>query len=309
MGLIVKVNENREQILRGQTIGRLKLNAFLAEDTNNVDITPDQLDLTKIFVKMILNRNGKDITLFSDKIVFWAVDSALDNNLNYVHPLNTTAANMMIILAKDVAVKEQALKSVVLDLPGVINLKGSDTLKVEVSMAAGVFHANLDQSLCYVEVEFEQFVGYEEYIPQIKVFTINAGESSFSPAVGNDLVKISFINLDKNDILEASAPLASMSLKSDKYSSFATWKQLLCRRYYDFTTPAEAAYLRQSHLLYQGIDLDGSTLDLQLNSANIASAKNAVVCQYLLADQFTAQRALDMSIKHKTDHVRKIVNR
>jgi len=63
MGLIVKVNENREQILRGQTIGRLKLNAFLAEDTNNVDITPDQLDLTKIFVKMILNRNGKDITL------------------------------------------------------------------------------------------------------------------------------------------------------------------------------------------------------------------------------------------------------
>ncbi|MBN1186561.1 MAG: hypothetical protein JXB49_30070, partial [Bacteroidales bacterium] len=260
-------------------------------------------------VKMILTRNRVDHTIFSDKVIFWALDSALDNNFNYIHPLNTTASNMVIILAKDVAVKEQALISVVCDLPGVINVKDSDELKIEVSVGSSAFASDIDSSLSYVEAEFEQFIGYEENIPVVKVFSINSGESSFSPAIGNDVVKISLINLDKDSILEADQVIQSMSLKSDKYSSYATWRQLLCRRYYEMGIPVEAAYLRQSFLLYSGNDLDGSTLDLQLNSSNVNSAKNGVVVSYLMTDLFTADRALNMQKKHAGENFRKVLNR
>ncbi len=306
MSFIIKANETREQIVRGATIGRLKLNAFLSHGAVNTDITPDMLDLSKVFIKMILTRNREDHVIFSDKAIFWALDSALNNNFNYIHPLNTTAANIMILLAKGAAAKEQALKSVVLDLPGVINVKDSDSLKVEISLATSPFHADLDSSVSYIECELEQFVGYEEYIPAVKVFTINAGESTFSPAIGNDVVKISLINLDKNSVLEADSPLQSLSLKADKYAAFATFRQILARRYYDIVNPAEAANLRHSHLIYEGIDLDGGSLDLQLNSANITSGKNAVVVQYLNADLFTANRAIDMSVKHQNELVSKI---
>ena len=309
MKQIVKTGGNKTIVITNETIGAIKLNAFLSDDTVNEDLLPTDLDLSKVFLKVILNRNDEDHVIFSDAVQFLVLDSHLDNNFDFVHPLNVTAANMVKTRIKGVAVKEQALIPITLDLPGVINVKGSDELSVELSIGSGAFDAGLDTAVSYIELELVPDVGYESAIAMMKIIRINGGDSTFNPSLGDDVVKVSFINLDKDSILESDSPLESISIKGDKLDLQKTFLQLLSDRYYDFTARAEADFLRHSHLIYIGTELDSCKLNLQMVAANVTAAKNAIVVNYLKADFFTLQRAQEMAEDHDYENIQAVADK
>lgn len=280
MSFIVKVGESRTYEVQNRKIRGFMLNAGLIANAVNVAFVPSDFDATKIFISVDLLREGVKRSLYSDNLGAVLACSFM-SNFALLHPTNGGTVDN-VVLVKAAAVVEKHVLPYFLDFGNVIDLENQDKISITVQFTGGALvGANIvGNATSYVDiVEIDQH-GFEKFTPSIETNTIKAGESRVSFPLGDHVRRIVLLNYDKNTILAADAPTATINLSSDKVNFSKTNEQIMTERQNDFyLSAADEVSKRQSFVIYDGKtgNLNKCQLDMILNPANVNVGKNVLV--------------------------------
>jgi len=302
----VKFNNIGSLVVSNKSVRGVKMYLALIHNVLNTNFTTNDVKFQFMNLKLILTRGGKSYTLVSDNLRTICAFS------NYFNPMFLTAllftAGKRTIVAKATAVYENLYIPLYFDFGGVINLKGSDTLSVELNLTNGATNATNVNSNSTMNFDFEQGIGYEFGTPYTESAVIQASQNSFSQSLGDNIGDIVLLQLDKTDYLAASQVLLSMSMKSDKYSPNKDYGELITDQAGDFETDATAATRLQSFCLYRKVEqaLNGCSVELTLNGNNVTANNNILVWRRYYTDMSLVKIASRRADKHANEFVQKL---
>ena len=285
----IRTGENERFEISKKTVKGVLL-AFYAEAALvNVGINWGDLDLSKINVKLNLIRGGRTYTLFSDMLQVLALESAWFHERYTNYHAGGAADTFIEMVASGVAAKEIGIGPVYIDFGGIIQLSGDDRLAFEMQLPSGAWSADINTSNSYCLVDYDETIGVERYTPYIDTVSIKANETTSTLGVSDDVMSVTFLNLDKTDVLEANKVIDSCTISGDYYHNSDTYYQLHAKRLISLPIPGMSADRYQSFRLLDQVDLSGQLLDngkidLQLTGTNVAGGKNYIVVRKMYTD-------------------------
>jgi len=285
----------------------LNLSCQLVHNTNNTDFVDADLDLSKITVEVVLQRAGKTFTIATGNVRDLVSFSNYKNELflgarAFTGILRTT-------LAKDTSVKTTCVVPLNIDFGGIINLRGSDKLTVNVEAQSGAINStNVNSSTSKVYFEFKEGIGLEYGTPYLKVQYIPVNQSLFSVPAGDNVTKAVLLNFDLavTNYLSSTRPVSSVVMKSDKLNSSRTFDELLADQFVALLDADDAPIRGQNYLLHDGVELDKCTIEVNLVSANVTADKNCVVWSSFYVDERLIVLAAQREAKHAERDVQKV---
>ncbi|MDN4163964.1 hypothetical protein QWY31_00545 [Cytophagales bacterium LB-30] len=308
MAVIVKVNETESLKLSSGTVAGFSVVAFLEQTAVNTPFAADQLDLSELNLKCVLKRNGVQETLFQDIAVPLVAISNYDRS-GFVH-LASDTVHYKTILAHGIATKAQAIVPFVIDLGGVLNLKGGDELIFMVQPKNGVFAAAINSSTSFFEFDVIRGIGVESYIPYIKTESITAGKGQDTFSIGDNVKQIMFVNADKTGVLDADQVIQNFDLSSDKLSFSDTYRQLQAKRDASFATKEQSDARRQTFLLFEDEqDIDQVNIELQFVGANVNTSKNWIVYRSFRTNAEKVIYAAQKQAEHAQENLVKLASK
>lgn len=246
-----------------------------------VNTTTTSADLVKsnLSIKAIYSRNGNDLTIFSTFIsVLLASLCWLSNCFNTI-----LAADVgHVLLVHGAGVKEVNSWTHFIPFPSIINVLSTDNLRLEVSVNAGFYSANLDPAVSYIEASILSVpvsTHRQGMSSSIDVNSINAASSTYNQSLGNGVVAINFVNLDKITILAADNVVTRCNIAANEVNLSMSNNDLYAVRDSHFPSKALADARNNNLLLYSGHPLNNVVLDLSLTSGNVSASNNFIVVQ------------------------------
>lgn len=274
MSKVIQGNGSATLQAGGGNVKGLRFNIVIAHDTVNTDVTTAMLDTSKIVLKCNLKRGNRVITIFQDKLRTLAREGAFVTG-EWDSLITTTA--YVPLLAKGASVKAQGLVTLSIPLHGAISLRDGDSLETEVNVISGAFDAVLNQTTSQCEFDYIYTDTREMGIPVIKSKTFNTGDGAISENLGDNVIRATFINMDKTDNLTASAPVQTFQVSTNGMTQSLNYQQLQAKRTQLFTNITDALKRYQSFLILQEEDSDNVKIQFNLESTNVSAGANALV--------------------------------
>lgn len=250
---------------------------------------PINFDYSKVRVQVVLNRNGKKITICSGQLGVLARESMFRNGYEAA---NNGDSGYALIGSSDILVP------LVIDFGSPINLKGSDYLETEVDAVAGWYGTGTTPGNCWIEALYRPTIGIEYNIPQINVSTVKSGASEHQISLGDNVISVSLISQTNTTLTIANQQLVNFKLDSDRYTVNDTFYRALGRRLLQFDYQVTANKRYHSFRYEPETEIDDAQLDLTLNAANIGANTHFVVWRTFLNDYETLNRASMLENKH-----------
>lgn len=217
---IVKLGTVEKDERSKGTYGAVKIDLTTIHKTANTALVNDDVDLSQVGVKVTLTRDKTPIVLLDDNI---------DNLIRYVNMTSGYHKAVNGLLLQPAAAGVFETKQQMITLPfGIINVsEGADTIVAEVTShrTATYDAAHVDTAASLIEFELEPAIGYETYIPQVLKKTIQEDQKTFSELLGDNIMKLMFINKDQTDL--KTPVIDSVTLTSDRIQWTKKWPQLL----------------------------------------------------------------------------------
>lgn len=315
-----KLGETTKLTIREQSVEGVFLNIFLQASAVNTSLVAITDFISKeVSLKTTLMRNNKGKEMISDNLEILGIYSALNYSINSWYKGN-------VLRYKDVAIKEQLLISLYVPFGGIVNVKGSDNMTIEVTVGRAVFGANVDAGVSFVEFDYKNGIGYEMGVPVTRSQVVSEGVTSDKYSFGDNISKLAFINLDKTDI--ENNVITTLNLDSVQLSQSMNFFTLL-NNYWNalvspvinyrygatqpFTVAAPGTSAQpflpaypQSVMIFCGTKdttkyLDNCTVGAQYNSANVAAGKNYFVSTSIELTQESIEKAYERAEKHSAE--------
>ncbi|UAY54795.1 hypothetical protein [Arachidicoccus terrestris] len=306
--MIVKVGESRQDIVRSGTYNSVNVNLYVVAAAVNTAFVDADVKKQNVSIKVVLKRSGQQHIIMQDNLLLLGTYNSLKKGYAEFN-------KGIVKAAAAAAVKEVRLFPVTLNFGGHIRVSDGDELIVEVTPAlTGLFSANVDTALSYVEFQSNPSIGYEVGIFSTisEVVQQNTNKQSFSP--GDNVVRMALLNFDKTSL--ASEVVTNLNISSDRLDVSMSFNQLLAaellqyddkqRLDYSTSTPA----LPQSFFLFDGLktgdELDTVKVDASFNSANVASSSNYLVSTKYVTNIEMLTDAAERSAKHGQEKIDRI---
>lgn len=274
----------------------------------NVNETIDGGDFVKklqnVIVKGTLTRGGKEELVLNDNL----------RNILYLleidHPsfeyIRTGSTELMTLRAQAAGVKHLAFVPLQINLGSVINLKGNDTFKMEVSVNDGFFGNRVDTAASYLQMDMMDAVGVEYVTPVLKSLVIPATTEVFSEDLGDGVCQVVIANYDKTAKTSDVQVLITADLNSDKMSLNDNYLELNSKGLWNQVDKDAYTEKRQNYQLYKGLELNKVNINLQLNSANVAASMNYILFKKYITNQTLVERAFNMKAKHDFENLQRV---
>jgi hypothetical protein len=298
--MTIKPGEREKLSIKGITTAGITINAYMYAAAVATALNAQDLDLTKIKIKCTLLRAGKQFILMQENLkVLFALSSFLDNAYRYTG-IGTSNNDRIVLLPQAAGVKEIALLPIYINLPYPINLRGDDELVWEFVTESSAWSSDLDTSLSYLDVDQVTGYGIEVFTPYIDTMALVQGRSNVKEALGNNVVAVHLIVLDKYTSLTADQVFSSLTLSAHKFSDEDTYFEQLTKRARMFQDTVSHDSRGQSFLLYSGNPLDSVQISMDLNSANVNTGK----CFIVVTRGYTDARVMALaSVTEQGHHV------
>jgi len=320
--MIVKLGENKTQIVNNETVDGVMVDVYLYAAAVNTAFVAADFDPNEVQIKVQLKRSKGDLQVIGDNLKLLGIFSAKD----YGAPA-WMLGNVLTYPA--VATKSSKLYSLFIPFGGPINLKGSDELVISFIVGRSVWSTAVDSAISYIDFNYSTCIGYEVGTPFIRSQVVQANITNEKYSLGDVVQKISFINYDKDVIDEGSQVIASLSLQSDKLRGTWNWFQLFSRNLnyftnaviqlrYGNTQPVTAGnealpYVPkypQSFTIFANKKstktLNNVQLNVSYNTANVNASQNFIVWIGAIQDAEIVSKALEMANKHAVENVAKV---
>lgn len=310
--MIIKPGEKKSQTYSAQTISGFTFKGYLVGNAVNKMPGGSDLDWGQITVKALLKRRGQVYTLFSDVALPLLLESAQRRKMfEFVHP---AYAEKYIAVTQTASIKGECLKPAAIDFEGYINLKNSDEIEFEVYFPTQALSGDADTTSSYIEADAVEGIGVEWGIPCIVTQAISQGESRIQRSLGDNVVKVSYINTDilVETPFVANMPISSAVFASDKLSINDNDQELITKRLFSepFLNDDGLSYLAQCYTLVDAsVPLMEARLDLNLRSSLINSGKNFIVFRNVYTDVDIFNNASAMTRRHQQKNIRDLYGR
>lgn len=301
---------NTETIKQADIRG-LKFNVNLVAATVNQDLSGKAnpattvCDLSKILVSVILRRSGREKQVVNSNLLILGMESHFqDAGFEFLMPASTqkditkTAHGAAAYNAVQIPVK--------VDFGAVLNIRDNDELIVDVYVQNGTFGTDVSQSTSYLEVKPIAGIGLEYVTPEVRVVPIKASENNVQYFAGDNVLSITFVNVNKTSTAEADLVLSSAKLSSDRISFVKTFYDLMHERA-ELTEGGitNSDYRGQSVQIHAG-EIDQAQIDLTFTSANVEASKNFLVIRSFEGDRQVYSRAAAREAKHRRYDMQKV---
>lgn len=266
-------------VIRNQNIKRFLFSIF-ADSDNSYPI-----DLSKIRIKITLNRDNDQHTLYS-------------GILSIAHMISTYLCGQFeFYLSAQYAIVNGSVEPpnyylpIVVDLGGIINLDGDDNLQIEVNIQSGAYGGSSASN--YMLLDVEPAIGIERYIPFINAESVPSSTSTRDWHLGDNVGRICVLSLiaAPTDNIPNTNPvqkyigsaidekasfqyLQTSTISSDKYDRVAPLHELIDYRLTFFESQLPEYYRHYNYLIYEptsGYALDGVKLNLDFDASKITS--------------------------------------
>lgn len=298
----IQPNRTKTLVIQNKKVKGFTFASNIIHGTINTDLANSDFLPENIIISLKLERNGKTHTLLGQgnlKVLHLATNF-------YAGSFEKSAANMAaaaatVLLEKGVSAYEKWLFELSFNFHGVIDLKGRDTLTLEVNYQSAAVSANVNQTTSFMEVnEVTDQWAYEEFTPTWDITTIQGSESKIEKTFSN-LRDLYLINIDKTGILDADAVATQIALTSKMQSYVDTYATALTKRMQKFPTKATSDARLQSFDLYDGDVSPEANLVLTLTSGNVTANKNFIVG----CTAYTSARLLENASARQDAHTAK----
>ena len=305
--MIIKHLEQKDNKLKSISLNGFSVKAYLNQDeAGGTQYGSSKLDFSKATIKITLIRDGKDYLICQDNLKILGLASALNSRGQLAFYQNNDHFTKLAA--------GKSLCSFNLHLGGIINVRGSDEIIIEVKANEGLF-ADGYLSSSFIEIKPNKAVGYEGYIPNIKSYAIATNESSNTYNIGDNVIKLVALNFDKNDFM--TPVISQLSFTSDRLMDSYSYGDLVNSKEASFARlpsnlSAESSTIFESDQSFEiigfGTQFNGVVLDVQFNAENVAAAKNYFVAWTYKTDMALINRAEQLMSKHQDSAIERIAS-
>lgn len=317
--MIIRIDETRSQQVTNNTINGFYLNVLLVGKAVNTLIkrtgygTGIDFDASQVSLKATLKRDGKIFNLFNNNLgIIGQYNSLLSGGKNwllgtdYVRPTASTV--------------HKNVRTLFVSIGGHLNLKGTDEIDIECTIGRNTFQAStLETSSCYVDIKPAFSIGKEIGIYTLFSETIQAGTTSDTFNLGDNVTKIALMNFEDTD--ETQQIVSNISISSDRYDQSFSLPDLITRNMtmygkqaynkgYDRTTGVVTdsytpAY-PQSFVLLNDEEIDKTGVDLTFDGSKVNSSKNFLCYTSFVTSLEIIQRGQYLESKHTEENLSKL---
>jgi len=263
----------RQGEIRTLTAKDVTLQGFVAQAYMN-SVAPlyapqkTDMDLTKMIVRAILTRGGKETKLFNLNMVELVTIShyynARFNMLDSGSSIGITTAGRGIFPYRFGL--------------GTMNLKGADKIELEVELKEGFFTANVEETSSYLRIEPFKAIGVEYSTPEITAYGLEPNIEQSRLSLGNGISKILFYAKGSVAVpIDGDQALASIALRCDKINRSEKFVDLVNRRFDEFNVDVNANSRGENIMIHSGQMLNNVELDLDYLPAKITVSKYKVL--------------------------------
>ena len=285
-------------VVTNANVSGLDFSGVLVGGANNHNAV---VDYKKCTISAVLHRNGGQCSIVQGNLFsLLKAQYFYDDRYEQLDPVAYNAATPHgdVLVAKGGSVKGSTVHTLQLNFSGIINLRGSDRLEVEMQwsqQASTATAASLDAT-SYLTIDFIPGIGLEYFTPTIKTYAVQDGQNEWTRGLGNNLQALHFINADKTNTLTANQVVEVCQFKSDKLSYSKNYQQLLAERNGQSEKNLERF---QSFALYAGNnELDKAALELRLNDGNVTAGNNYIVVRTFKVQRQVVAKARAKSRRH-----------
>jgi hypothetical protein len=317
--MIIRLDETRSQQVTNSTINGFYVSVLLLATAVNTLIkrtsygTGLDFDASQVMVKATLKRDGKVYNLFNNNLgILGQYNSLLSGGKNWL--LGTD------YIRPAVAAKHKNVRTLFLSLGNHINLKGTDEIDIECTIGRNSFQeTTLDTSACYIDIKPAYSIGKQTGIYTIFSETIQAGTTSDTFNLGDNVVKMALMNFEDTD--ETQQIVSNVSIGSDRFDQSFALPDLITRNLLAYgkqsynkgydrasgaTTDSYTPAYPQSFILLNDEEIDRATVDLTFDGSKVNSSKNFLVYTSFVTSLELIQNSQYAETKHMEENLSKL---
>jgi hypothetical protein len=300
MGLLVNLGEKKSLTFKSTDIRGVDLVSYNVQDNTGEgrgqgDPNVEGIDWSRVYINITLNQGGHSHTIAATSV------KPLAQHLNYLSNEFRYCANEQMVSDYDGDTK---IGGATLDFGGVINLRGEDSLVVEIRVQSDCVNTNWSTTASYIEMDGLEGVGLQYTTPIFKTFAINGGESKFSHSIGENTTAVSIQNISSSPSTDkAYSPWQNARLFSDRFNTNDDWGQLWSKRVSLFESAQDTRY--QSFVISLETT-DDTQIQLDLFPLNNQTNENYVCYSQFLTNATIVRDASRRAKKHAEKSIQKI---
>ncbi|MES2110944.1 MAG: hypothetical protein V4577_19460 [Bacteroidota bacterium] len=294
--MIIKHLELKNQDYKNIKLSGLSVKCLLNGAANQGSTS---VDFSKSVIKVILTRDDIPHVICMDNLKILGLAANIDN-------LDQMAFSTTGAVGEQLVTGQTALVSFKVPFGGVIDLQGDDKIYIEVQNLAGLFASDTLEAASYLEIKPVKCAGIERFIPNIRSWVVQANEQSNQYMIGDNVIRLAFLNYDKTDF--KTAVLQNLIFSSDRLDETYTYQDLVANklsRYGKQLIPHGDAdqsvniQQDQSFILTDfHEEFDQVQLDVQFNGANVTAANNYFVAWTYKTDWTILRKAANKQAKY-----------
>ena len=301
MGVLVNIGEKKSLTFSSTDVRGVNLTSYNVGvngpggggtgDPNVVGI-----DWSRVYINVVLNQNGKSTQICATSV------KPLAQHLNFLNSTFDYSANAQAQGRYTELEPPTSIAQALLDFGSVINLRGDDSLVVELRVQSDAVSEQFSLT-SYVEADVIDGVGLQYVTPKFETFAINGGESKFSHSLGENVSAVTLQNIATRPTTSFSfTPWQNARLFSDRYNVNDDWGQLWSKRNSLFEVRTER---------YQSFVLSLETTDDTQVQLDLFPLNNRTNENYLCYSSFDVCKTLvgeasRRAKKHEAKTIRKI---
>jgi hypothetical protein len=298
--------------VKGKTVSGVDLIATLQHTTVNTAFAAGTvIDWNLVNITIQLKRAGLTHKIYQGPVLPVVVDS-LFRDASFSQALNVGTPTQVTYQVQTAGLDHIVKQTARIKFHDVINLDGEDELTIDVQPSTAAVLATVDTSVSNIAFDVVEGIGNAPSIPCFSLNVVKANEASYTYNLGNNVVKATFVNLDKSGVAATNQVITQVALNSDKRSNTRTMDQLQLDRYTDFQSAADPDLRHQCFELVSVEDEKMTAEDVRLNkvevsisyvAANVTASKNYVVTRSFINDKKTFEMSKARAIKHRDANV------
>ena len=312
--MIFEVGQERTLSLKSGSFSGLSFVHHLQGAAVNVPINSyPSVDYSGVSISIDLYQDDRKETIYSGKMLqLLMAQHLMRNTFSDVQPFSSDHKNH-VLTESSLARKELSTCGINFDFGTVINLKGSDKIEVSIDMDFDTYQAEVDSSTSYLDVEGISGVGVQDIIPKFTAKPITDIDDNPVFELGNNVLEVGLINIDKSDNLASSQVCERVTFSSDRLNYRKPIEQMIIDRAMNFSTRQESEDRFQSYPLAsfseRATDYDKVKVELDLNIDKVNPSQNYLVWQSYISSPEIQNRSVYMSKNHASYLQKKINSR
>jgi hypothetical protein len=306
--MLIAPGEKQQLVISNCSVSGFSFKTLLTANAVNVAALKSTVDLSLINVKATLHRMKGQFPLFNDLLLPLLLESAQNTeHFKLIHPGYTF---FFPVQTQTAGLPGIGLIPGIIDLGGCINLEGDDRIVLEAYYPLSAVSGTGSTTATTLDMDFIEGIGVEALTPKIQSMTIQQGQTRLQASLGDNITKVTFVNIDQTAEGVATMPITSAMLSSDKLNYSDNNYEVINKNLFNkkWTTNDNLGLMMQVIELapYQGVPYQKLNIDLSLDASLINNGKNFIVARQVYGDSRLLASAEAKKHKHQVRNLRDV---